>query len=255
MKPYFTCPVCQSVVVDNKFQLHLELHEEYKCPVFRLQTYLEFKYRMSSEKVVSMMSQVVEQYVNDSIPTLVVRHKLPYKVVVRILEVSGITLRKLKAASAMPNSIKAKSLTCVQKYGCLNPSQSSVIKKKKSDTFMKHYGVDNIFKYQEFIDNNTAIILEKYGVKRVTNAQAISQARMAFSVEKKDQIKQKFLETIDNRPIEIKNKISQAASDRRKLWWANLSEITKPYCFKTENMAHLSVLLREEYLQCCLHRM
>lgn len=60
--------------------------------------------------------------------------------------------------------------TCENKYGdgIINVSQSEDIKKKKANTFIKNYGVDNIWKCDWWNEYQTNIMLEKYGSKRVS---------------------------------------------------------------------------------------
>lgn len=57
----------------------------------------------------------------------------------------------------------------MEKYGVPNISQSEIIKQKKRETFIEHYGVDNIWKSKEYYETLHLLMLEKYGSKSVPN--------------------------------------------------------------------------------------
>ena len=58
--------------------------------------------------------------------------------------------------------------TCITQYGVENPSMVDEIKQKKCQTFMQHYGVDNIWKCDWWNDFQTKIMLKQYGTRRVS---------------------------------------------------------------------------------------
>ncbi len=59
--------------------------------------------------------------------------------------------------------------TCQEKYNTDNPSQSPMIKRKKADTFLLHYGVDNIWKSKSYRNSIDQLMLSRYGKKSVPN--------------------------------------------------------------------------------------
>jgi len=72
---------------------------------------------------------------------------------------------KLRSPSeACKKCVPKRKKTVKARFGVDNPSQSEEIKKKKSDTFYKNYGVDNIFKSIDFQNSLDTFYLFKHGL-------------------------------------------------------------------------------------------
>jgi len=61
------------------------------------------------------------------------------------------------------NIQKAKTITCLKKYGYANPSQIEKVKKQKKETCLKHYGVSNPAKSKEIQQEKKIRYEEKTG--------------------------------------------------------------------------------------------
>ena len=102
----------------------------------------------------------------------------------------GIQLRGLKDATSSEHCRSKYRQTCSDKYGdgIINVSQVQSIKDKKAETFMEHYGVDNIWKSPDFYVWLNDFMLKKYGYKRITGWIGKTQ-------EERDEINRKRFET------------------------------------------------------------
>jgi G:T-mismatch repair DNA endonuclease (very short patch repair protein) len=97
--------------------------------------------------------------------------KLPYKQTQKILDFYKIPKRNISQARQTERFKLKTESTVEQKYGkgIKNVSQSDAIKKKKANTFLKNYGVDNIWKSKDYYTWLHKEMLEKYGAKSVPN--------------------------------------------------------------------------------------
>lgn len=84
-----------------------------------------------------------------SFPDIKAKYNIDYKNIYLCLKSKGIKLRTISESQCKISSIKSKK-TCLEKYGVENPSQVDEVKRKKEETFIKHYGVDNIWKTKEY---------------------------------------------------------------------------------------------------------
>lgn len=102
---------------------------------------------------------LVERY---SLPDFQREHGLNYEQTQFLLDWFGIPKRGASAAGKA--SVSKRETTCLQRYGKTNPSQLDEVKVKKAATFVEHYGVDNIWKTQEFKDGLDGYYMAKYGI-------------------------------------------------------------------------------------------
>lgn len=61
-------------------------------------------------------------------------------------------------------AVSKRVRTCQERYGVDNPSQSTHVKAKKAETFVKHYGEDNVWKTKEFKESLDTYYEAKHGV-------------------------------------------------------------------------------------------
>lgn len=143
------CPWCGTELPSNKIARHMS-------------TTCHCKPNGISEKelidsiIICLFGNVVDNIINDyknlySLPDLNKKYGIQFRQAQRLLIAHGI---KMRGQSESAKQITAKKIkeTCLNTYGVLNPSQLEDIKIKKKETFIKHYGVDNIWKTEEFKD-------------------------------------------------------------------------------------------------------
>ncbi len=71
--------------------------------------------------------------------------------VIKVMKDNNLKTLTINEANNLPEVINNRKKTCFLKYGVFNPSQSEKIKEKKKNTFLLHYGIDNIFRDTEYI--------------------------------------------------------------------------------------------------------
>lgn len=120
----------------------------------------------------SIISFVIAKYQNDgySINELCKQLKLKRGIVELILTSNGIKLRTIKESTNCKRCLDARRQSCEQHYGkgITNPSQAKEVKQQKANTFMEHYGVDNIRKSPQYYEYVNDICLKRYGKKRIS---------------------------------------------------------------------------------------
>ena len=85
-----------------------------------------------------------------SLPMLQKKYKgIDNKSIIFLLNLNNIPIRSISESANKISKEKFKQ-TCFKKWGVTNPSQAQEIKDKKSLTFLKHYGVDNIWKLSDY---------------------------------------------------------------------------------------------------------
>jgi hypothetical protein len=67
--------------------------------------------------------------------------------------------------------------TCIETYGCENPSQSELVKDKKKKSSQARYGCDYVFQAPEVIEKIQRVINEKYGGSHMKNAEVIEKQK------------------------------------------------------------------------------
>ena len=141
------CPFCgKKVKVLGKHLLHCKLipnnlsRDEIKLIGIESYVYKDF------------LKDLCEDYNNlYSLPDLRKKYGIDLKNICWCLQYSGIKLRNISESQHKISKIKSKK-TCLEKYGVENPSQVPEIQKKKEETFIKHYGVNNIWKTKEYAE-------------------------------------------------------------------------------------------------------
>lgn len=216
------CPFCNNEITH---QSHIKVCAK-KHGIFK--SFPELKLMMLLHNVSIDKDVFCAQY-NDgySIPALSKMYNLYYKDIELLLTAFNVKKRCHKEAWT-PKVNDTYKKTCTERYGVDNVSKSNVIKEKKKQTFIKNYGVDNIFKSKEFIKWLDEYMLEKFGKKRITNGQKISDAQRAFTKDKWDARLLKIQNTCisnfgyDNysKVPEQRNNISKKAKER----WANYTD-------------------------------
>jgi len=123
-----------------------------------------------------------------SLPDFKKQYGLSYSQTSFLLKFFNISIRNHSESSLSPHRLNKFKKTCFEKFGVENVSQSETIKSKKKDTFLKNYGVDNIWKKRDFIIQR---MIDKYGVGSVPNinGNANSWGWKTTSEEKKKRIK------------------------------------------------------------------
>ena len=104
-----------------------------------------------------------------SLPDFKTAHKLAFRQTQFLLNYFGINQRTHNVACNLEERSNKFKNTCKEKYGVSNVSQSNLVKDKKKKTFLKHYGVDNIWKsptYYEWLDK---YMRDKYGKGSLAN--------------------------------------------------------------------------------------
>lgn len=96
--------------------------------------------------------QLIEDYNNlYSLPDLREKYDLDFKNILFVLKYYNIPTRSISESQQKISKNKIIK-TCLEKYGVKNPSQVTEIQKKKEETFMKHYGVNNVWKTKEYAE-------------------------------------------------------------------------------------------------------
>lgn len=80
-----------------------------------------------------------------------------------LLNTFGIKGRSIREANSLRKVKLMREKTCISKFGVPNASQAEIIKEKKRCTFIKNYGVDNIFKTREFVEWLPGEMHARYG--------------------------------------------------------------------------------------------
>lgn len=192
-----------------------------------------------------------------SILDLVKKFDVNYRKIEKILEHFNIKKRNIKEACSTNTRKNKYKNTLIKKYGegITNVSQLETVKEKKAKTFQENWGEDNIFKIDWFPEYVELIMIEKFGKKRITNAEKISKTKSNFSAEKKAEISKKVNETkkenfknssdewkdfwheyrsFVSKEIFSKDYIRETLSKKQKELWSSLSEEEK-----YEKMKHL----------------
>lgn len=142
------CPFCKKELNCNA------VHHVYKCksiPVGLTKDEIkELYYKFNFGDTI--YEDVIRDYQNlYSLPMLKEKYGLCYRSIIYILNKFSIPIRNMKTSQKLITAPKYKN-TCLKKYGCENVSQLESVKHKKEQTFIKNYGVDNIWKTPEYAE-------------------------------------------------------------------------------------------------------
>jgi G:T-mismatch repair DNA endonuclease (very short patch repair protein) len=154
---------------------------------------------------------IYDLYINQqwSLPDFKSKLNLPYGSTLFLLKYYNIPIRSI-SESRKTNRCKTKTeKTCIEKFGCKNPSSNPKIKSKRVNTFLEKYGVDNVRKSDWFKIWYKNYMQITYNVGSMPNRYGNMQKY--WDLKSKDE------------------KIShmQPAINAFKLWYSNLSEIDK----------------------------
>jgi len=106
-----------------------------------------------------------------SLPDFKEKYGIDFKSMGFILNHFGIKLRTIKESTNLKKTRDKYKKTCEKIYGegITNVGLAPEVIEKRTNTLIKRYGVDNIYKNQDFIKNhslNDAIYMERYGKTR-----------------------------------------------------------------------------------------
>ena len=111
---------------------------------------------------------------------------VPYKRVQEFCRLNNIALPTIQQANSNAAKHSRFIETCRQKYGTDNVlSRGTPAFVKKNFTIKNRYGVENVRSLQIVKQKITETHLQKYGVKRVVNGEAISETKQQWSDEKR----------------------------------------------------------------------
>ena len=74
-----------------------------------------------------------------------------------------------------PNRLEKAKATCLERYGCENPSQADSIKKKKEETCLRNYGVTNPNQSAAIRNKTAETKLKRYGDPKYNNRNKAAQ--------------------------------------------------------------------------------
>jgi G:T-mismatch repair DNA endonuclease (very short patch repair protein) len=99
-----------------------------------------------------------------SLPELRTKYRLDYKAIQWLMTYFEIEWRNHKESTKI--GVEKTKKYFKETFGVENCSQLEEVKEKKRQTFLKHYGVDNIRKWKPFYDYVDKVIEEKYGMSK-----------------------------------------------------------------------------------------
>lgn len=103
-----------------------------------------------------------------SLPQIRDERGIDFKACSKLLRHFGIPIRSISESRTTPESLNRYRNNLIKKHGVDNPSKLGYVKDKKRKTFLSHYGVDNIWKSQQYYKWLDSYMMTKYGKKRIT---------------------------------------------------------------------------------------
>lgn len=200
------CPFCLKKI--NR------IHHIYRCIKNKEGSNLtaKKKYLVLNYPEIATKAKLIEHYEKGlkSFPDLKREFNINSTDVTFLLNIYKIHKRSISESSKLISSEKYKK-TCLKRYGTTNSlSKGSPGYKKKNKTVESKYGVENVFQIEAVKDKINCSILEKYGKKRVTNGELISQKMKEWTEDKRADVSSKISESHLNRSAEeIKSSSSQ----------------------------------------------
>lgn len=156
------CPYCNRIYTRYVQTLHLQKCCKEKKSIDEMRWDL---YKVNLEP--SLLVNFEDIYKQYSKPDILKIYGLNFAQTDFICKNLGIHIRDIKEACKRSDRQEKIKKSCVKKYGVENPSQASEVKAQKKATFLKHYGVTNIFKVPNFLNDFTNPgCLEKYGLTK-----------------------------------------------------------------------------------------
>jgi hypothetical protein len=148
------------------------------------------KFRTNNDNI---LEDIKNEYLNNkSLTDIKEKYNLDLKSICWCLSYQKIHIRSVSESYNIITKQKIIN-TSQKKWGVDNPSQAQEIKDKKSATFIKHYGVDNIWKTKEY-------------------AEFTSKRWASYSNEKKSELIHKWTHQ-DGRISKLENKIISILND------------------------------------------
>lgn len=113
---------------------------------------------------------MIQEY---SLPDFKEQFGLPYNQTALLLKYHNIPKRNISDSKKTKRVKQKVETTNVERFGYVNASQSPIIKNKKKNTFLNNYGVDNIFKNENF---------KKYQRQRASGKPSALEHRIATTL-------------------------------------------------------------------------
>ena len=156
------CPFCEQEF--NGGSPHI-----YKCkkrPLNFNKDKIKFEfYKFNFPKICNKNTLYNEHIINKlSLLELRTKYGLDYKAIQWVMSYFNIEWRK--HGESVKLGAKKSQKYYNKNFGVDNCSQLEEIKQRKRQTFLKHYGVDNIRKWKPFYDYVDKVIEEKYGMSK-----------------------------------------------------------------------------------------
>lgn len=205
------CPFCNGVVSNST---HIYFCKE-KTTDDRKE--IKFLYIKHNFKEISSKDDVISNYLTElkSLPDIKKEFGIDFKSFLFLLDYYGIKKRDISTSSKLISVEKYKK-TCKDKYGVSNVSILESIKDKKKKTFIKNYGVDNIFKDEEF---KNWIAENNFAWNKLTKEQNKKRVEKQTKSIKKywnnltDEQKNKLLHHDYNGTSQLETKVSEALNN------------------------------------------
>ena len=118
-----------------------------------------------------LLAEIAQKYINGySLNELCHQYQIKRGIIELYFKTKSIHIRNVKESTNCTRCIDVRKQSCEQHYGkgITNPSQANEVKQQKANTFMKHYGVDNIRKLPQYYEYVNDICLKRYGKKRIS---------------------------------------------------------------------------------------
>jgi hypothetical protein len=182
-----TCPFCQSEIKQY------DANHIYRCNPSITKSEAKFQFISYNNPYISKYGNLLMEYEErlKSLPVLIKEFNIDSKAITFLLDYHGIKKRTLSESAKLISVPKYKK-TCLTKYGVDNVSVLDSIKIKKKDKFTENYGVDNIWKSEEYREWLNSHMLEKYNAKSVPNLHGNSDSwgwNKLTKEEKQDRLK------------------------------------------------------------------
>lgn len=174
------CPLCKKEITKEKIFVHFKL----KCPNKNNTSFYQYACLVKGKEFIDNLISLYKSGTSlNDIKSSSIRNTLSdisERVWKQIFSELNIKIRNVKE-SKNTTVVKEKcQQTCENKYGkgIINVSQVLQIKQKKAETFIKHYGVDNIRKYKPYYNQLNDFMIKKYGKKRLSGKEGKTQQEL-----------------------------------------------------------------------------
>ena len=145
----YICPFCKKKMNRNGVGHFYKCKENVKITYKEDIRYEYIIFNYGKETINSIIDDYRQLF---SLPMLKEKYNIDFKSILFILKYNNIKIRSSSESNCLIRVEKSRK-TCIEKFGVDNPSKSDVIKQKKKNTFLKHYGVDNIWKTKDYVKN------------------------------------------------------------------------------------------------------